>query len=183
MRSAKAGMLCRWIYWCDMESFTYEPMGCCALEYNKAMDLVGFVSRLWSIPTTWRAKASCRELWAKTCMLARMLVGDDSWSSWWHEVVTFADFILWAWRIWGIEELRSRTLMQYGVHAFVYIYGCALESDLMWRIDMRHFGVMELQRWWCHGGNTWAWVDLRLNHFWYRGANWSMNMGSTWEMR
>jgi len=49
--------------------------------YNKAMDLDGVVSRLWNIPTTWRAEASCIDLWAETCMLARMLVGDDSWSS------------------------------------------------------------------------------------------------------
>ena len=53
----------------------------CALLYNKAMDLDGVVSRLWSIPTTWRAEASCRDLWAETCMLAEMLAGDDSWSS------------------------------------------------------------------------------------------------------
>lgn len=52
-----------------------------ALMYNKAMDLDGVVSRLWSIPTTWRAEASCRDLWVETCMLAEMLVGDDSWSS------------------------------------------------------------------------------------------------------
>ena len=43
----------------------------CALLYNKAMDLDGVVSRLWSIPTTWRAEAYCRDLWAETCMLAR----------------------------------------------------------------------------------------------------------------
>ena len=55
--------------------------GGCALLYNKAMDLDGFVSRLWSIPTTWRAEVSCRDLWAETCMLAEMLVGDGLWSS------------------------------------------------------------------------------------------------------
>ena len=49
--------------------------------YNKAMDLDGVVSKLWSIPTTWRAEASCRDLWAVTRMFAEMLVGDDSWSS------------------------------------------------------------------------------------------------------
>lgn len=49
--------------------------------YNKAMDLGRFVNILWSIPTTWRAEASCRDLWAETCMLARMLVGDDLWNS------------------------------------------------------------------------------------------------------
>jgi len=40
------------------------------------MDLDGFVSRLWSIPTTWRVEASCRDLWAETCMLVKVLVGD-----------------------------------------------------------------------------------------------------------
>jgi len=54
---------------------------CCALLYNKTMEFGGLVSRLWSIPMTWRAEASCRDLWADTCMLAKMLVGDDSWSS------------------------------------------------------------------------------------------------------
>ena len=49
--------------------------------YNKAMDLDGVVSRLWSIPTTWKAEASCTDLWAKTCMPARVLVGDGLWSS------------------------------------------------------------------------------------------------------
>ena len=53
----------------------------CTLLCNKTMDLDGVVSRLWSIPTTWRAEASCRDLWAETCMLARVLVGDDLWSS------------------------------------------------------------------------------------------------------
>jgi len=50
------------------------------------MDLDGVVSRIWSIPTTWRAKVSCKGLWAETCMLARVFIGDDSWSSWWHEM-------------------------------------------------------------------------------------------------
>ena len=53
----------------------------CTLLCNKTMDLDGVMRRLWSIPTTWRAEASCRDLWAKICMLARVLVGDDSWSS------------------------------------------------------------------------------------------------------
>ena len=43
--------------------------------YNKAMDLDGVVSRLWSIPTTWRAEASCRDIWAETCMLLRCWLG------------------------------------------------------------------------------------------------------------
>ena len=49
--------------------------------YNKAMDLDGVMSRLWYILTTWRAEASCRDLWAETCMLARVLVGDGLRSS------------------------------------------------------------------------------------------------------
>lgn len=53
----------------------------CALMYNKTMDLDGFESREWSIPTTWRVDASCKDLLAETCMLAEMLVGDESWSS------------------------------------------------------------------------------------------------------
>lgn len=51
--------------------------GCCALEYNNAMELARIVSRLWSIPTTWRAEGSCRDLWGKTCMLTMVLIGDD----------------------------------------------------------------------------------------------------------
>ena len=39
--------------------------------YNKAMDLDGVLSRIWSIPTTWRVEASCRDHWVETCMLAR----------------------------------------------------------------------------------------------------------------
>lgn len=58
-----------------------SPWGCCALEYNKVMDLVRIVSKLWSIPTTWRIDASCRDLWVETCMLVRVLVGDHSWNS------------------------------------------------------------------------------------------------------
>jgi len=125
--------------------FTYESMEMCSLV-QQDHGLGGVVRKLWSINTTWRAEASCRDLWAETCMLARMLVGDDSWSSWWHEVVNFGDIILWStWRIWGIEEVRLGTLMQYRVHTFEYIYGCAWESDLMWRIDLRH-----LELWSCN---------------------------------
>ena len=53
--------------------------------YNKAMDLVGLVSRLWSILTTWRVEASSRDLRVKTYMLVgcwlEMTLGahDDKW--------------------------------------------------------------------------------------------------------
>ena len=94
-----------------------------------------------------------------------MLVGDDSWSSWWHEVVTFGDFIYSG--LGGSDALKSwsqRLWCRMGCIISSTCMGMAWKSDLMWRIDMRHFGVMESWRWWCLDGNTWAWVEPRLNY-------------------
>ena len=48
------------------------------------------------------------------------------------------------------------TLIQYGLHTLEHIYECTWESDLMWRIDMRHFGVdgvaTMMMPWWQHLG-------------------------------
>lgn len=129
MRSAKAGMLCRWICWVwHGDVLVMIWWGCCALLYKKAMDLV----ELWQDYGAFLLHGELRHL-AKTfgprhvcllgCWLEMSHGAHDSWccDSWGLHIMVDLDDLM----HWGAEVKDFDA--GWGAYFWVHLWVCLRE--------------------------------------------------------